>query len=291
MSAWRALVTGANGFVGSALLRAAAAAGIEATGVTRRDTDYSPRSIAALVDAARVDFVFHGAGSASVAASMQDPAADLASSVDLFGRVLEGVRLSARRPRVIFPSSAAVYGNAARQPIAEATPLAPISAYGFHKEVCERLAAEYAGCFGVPALVLRIFSLVGEGQRRLLAWELYRQYRESPEVVLAGTGSEERDYLHVDDCASLVWRGAAALQEPFVALNMASGTSVRVADLAKRMGRMLSADKPVRCLGQARAGDPVLWRADVTRLKALAPGLAALDFDARLREVLDAWSR
>jgi len=287
----RALVTGANGFVGSALLRAAAAAGIEATGVTRRDTDYSPRSIAALVDAARADFVFHGAGSASVAASMREPGADFASSVDLFGRVLEGIRLSARRPRVIFPSSAAVYGNAAEQPIVEASALAPISPYGFHKEICERLAAEYASCFGVPALVVRIFSLVGAGQRRLLAWELYRQYREAPEVVLAGTGSEERDYLHVDDCASLAWRCAAVIEEPFMALNMASGRSVRVMDLAKRIGRMLSNDKPVRCLGQARAGDPVLWRADVTRLKALAPELAALDFDARLREVLDAWSR
>jgi UDP-glucose 4-epimerase len=287
----RALVTGANGFVGSALLRAASAAGIEAKAVTRRETDYSPRSIASLVDASQADFVFHGAGSASVAASMQDPAADFASSVELFEQVLEGLRLSSRRPRIIYPSSAAVYGNAARQPIDEEADLTPISAYGFHKVMCERLAAEYAACFGVPSLVVRIFSLMGAGQRRLLAWELYRQFRDAPEVVLAGSGNEERDYLHVDDCASLVWRCATAVREPFAALNMASGTSVRVADLAKRMGTMLSADKPVRCLGQVRVGDPVLWRADVTRLRTLAPGLAALDFDARLREVLDAWSR
>src|SRR5258706_2499172 len=203
MSAARALVTGANGFVGSALLRAAPAAGIEARPITRRDTDYSPRSIAALVDEARADFVFHGAGSASVAASMQDPAADFASSVALFERVLEGVRLSGRRPRVIFPSSAAVYGDALQQPIGEEASLAPISAYGFHKVMCERLAAEYAACFGVPAVVLRIFSLFGSAQRRLLVWELFRQFRESPEVALAGTGDEERDYLHVDDCGAL----------------------------------------------------------------------------------------
>jgi UDP-glucose 4-epimerase len=287
----RALVTGANGFVGSALIRTAAAAGIDATGVTRRDTDYTPRSIASLVESARADFVFHGAGSASVAASMQDPAADFASSVDLFQCVLEGVRLSSRRPRVIFPSSAAVYGNAPRQPIDEETPLAPISAYGFHKAMCERLAAEYAACFGVPALIVRIFSLFGSGQRRLLVWELFRQYRESAEVALAGTGEEERDYLHVDDCAALVWRCAGSVRQEFAALNMASGTSVRVADLAKRMGGVLSSTKTVSCRRRRSAGDPVLWRADVARLRALVPGFAAPDFDARLREVLAAWSQ
>ncbi|HLX79296.1 MAG TPA: SDR family oxidoreductase [Burkholderiales bacterium] len=287
----RALVTGANGFVGSALLRAAAAAGIEATGITRRETDYTPRSIASLVEASRADFVFHGAGSASVAASMQDPAADFASSVDLFARVLEGVRLSSHRPRVIFPSSAAVYGNAPRQPIGEDTPPAPISAYGFHKEMCERLAAEYAACFSVPALAVRIFSLFGSGQRRLLVWELFRQYRESAEVALAGTGEEERDYLHVDDCAALVWRCAGSVQQEFAVLNMASGISVRVADLARRMGSVLSSAKTVSCRGRRSVGDPVLWRAEVTRLRTLVPGFAAPDLDARLREVLAAWSQ
>ncbi len=287
----RALVTGANGFVGSALVRAAKAAGIEATAVTRRDTDYTPVSIASLVDATRADFVFHGAGSASVAASMQDPATDFASSVVLFERVLEGVRLSSRRPRVIFPSSAAVYGNAMRQPIEEEAALAPISAYGFHKVMCERLAAEYAACFGIPALAVRIFSLFGSGQRRLLVWELFRQYRESAEVALAGTGDEERDYLHVDDCAAMVWRCALSVERDFIAINMASGKSIRVADLARHMGTALSSAKQVLCRGQRNAGDPVRWRADVTRLRTLAPGGAAPDLDMRLREVLAAWSR
>ena len=287
----KALITGANGFVGSALLRAAPAAGIEAVPLTRRDCDYSPRAIAARVDAAGADYLFHGAGSASVAASMQDPRADYGSSVDLFERVLEGVRLSSRRPRVLFPSSAAVYGNAQRQPISESEPLAPISAYGAHKEICERQAAEYAAFFGVRVLSLRIFSLAGAAQRRLLVWELYRQYRDAPEVVLAGTGEEERDYLHVDDCAALAWRCAAVVKEPFLALNMASGRSLRVAELARRMGEMLGSGKPLRCLGQARPGDPVRWRADVARLRGYASGLEALDFDARLRATLAEWSR
>ena len=73
MRASRALVTGANDFVGSALLRAAAMAGVEATGATRAETDYSPRSLAALVDASGADVVFHCAGGASVALGFEAP--------------------------------------------------------------------------------------------------------------------------------------------------------------------------------------------------------------------------
>jgi UDP-glucose 4-epimerase len=273
------------------MIRAAAAAGVEAVAVTRSDSDYSPGSIAAIVDRTDPDLVFHGAGTASVSGSIERPDTDLAGSVALLGKILEGIRLSSRRPRLIYPSSAAVYGNADRQPIQEDSALMPISPYGRNKVACESMASEYAGRHRIPVLLMRIFSLVGEGQRRLLVWELFRQYQDSSEIVLGGSGDEERDYLHVDDCAALAWRCALHSSSSVQIVNMASGNSIRVRDLAERIGTILGIRKPVRALGKRLSGDPCIWRADISRLRALAGSAAPQDLDSRLRQVLAAWSR
>lgn len=287
----RALVTGASGFVGAAMLRAAPRAGIEATGVTRGDSDYSSRAVAALVDASGADFVFHAAGAASVAGSMADPGADFAASVALLESVLEGLRESSRRPRLIYPSSAAVYGNPEILPVPENSPLAPISAYGYHKAMCELLVREYAQCFGIPGLIARPFSLFGESQKRLLVWEIFRQYHDASDVELFGTGDEERDYLHVDDFADLAWACALRAVRPCEVLNVASGTSIRVAELAARIGKVLGSSKRISCKGMRSPGDPAIWRADVGQLRALCADQHLPDFDCRLGQVLDAWSR
>jgi UDP-glucose 4-epimerase len=287
----RALVTGANGFVGSALMRAAAIAGFEAAAVTRRDTDYSPRSVAALMDSSRADVVFHSAGSASVAASIADPASDFASSVTLTEQLLEGIRLSGCRPRIAVISSAAVYGNPVSLPVGEDAPVAPISPYGHHKAMCEQLLREYAVSYGMPGLALRAFSLFGAGQARLLAWEIYRQTKDSASVVLRGTGDEERDYLHVDDFAALAWRCASAAREPMTVLNLASGSSIRARDLAQKIGAALGVASRLRCENRPSAGDPAIWRADIRRLRGLLGELRLPPFEERLRQVVDEWAQ
>lgn len=293
----RAIVTGADGFIGSALLRAAPAAGVSARGVARRaaagilDTDYTPGSLATIIDASGASMVVHAAGPASVAASMADPGADFSASVVLTAHVLEAARRSASRPRVLLVSSAAVYGNPATLPVAEHAPVAPISAYGFHKAACEQLVREYASCFEVDGAALRVFSVFGEAQRRLLVWELVQRHREAPQVELVGTGDEERDYLHVDDLAMLLWRCAKAGLGGGAVVNLASGTSIRVRELAERIGAALGSNKRIVCLGKRNPVDPVAWRADVSMLHGLIgdPGLPSLE--QRLQQVVEDWSR
>jgi len=126
------------------------------------------------------------------------------------------VRRSGRRPLVLFPSSAAVYGDLKETRADEETPLAPISPYGFHKAACELLGREYAECFGLRVVVCRLFSLFGPTQRRLLVWELYKQLSGPAQTVwLEGTGEEVRDYLHVEDAAAAFLHLAGALnREP-----------------------------------------------------------------------------
>lgn len=294
-----ALVTGASGFIGGAMARKLAERGFAVTGLVRRPldasggasriSDYSEESIRALVSELRPALLVHAAGTASVAASISDPATDFNGSVELFQRVLEGVRRSAARPRVAYVSSAAVYGNPEALPVPESARLSPISPYGHHKLMCETLAEEYAACFGVPALVLRAFSVFGAGQRRLLVWDLFRKFMEGSEVVVDGTGEESRDYLHVDDFAELSVAVLSAVRAPHDVLNVASGRSVKVRELAKRMGQLLASSKKIVFTGKQRPGDPREWRADASRCQALLGGEVPDAFDRRLGEVLNKW--
>ena len=295
----RALVTGANGFVGSALARAARAQGWSVTALVRRPVpglagvracDYSTSSLAEALKETKPEFIAHAAGSASVAGSLEDPAADFTSSVALTQRLLEAIRQSGVRAKLVFMSSAAVYGNPASLPIAETAPPAPISPYGFHKLACERLVEEYAACFGQAALCARAFSLLGEGQRRLLVWDIFRKASAGGPVVLAGTGDESRDYLHIDDFARLLWQAAAAQRGSFGILNIASGRAIRVREVAESVFTFTGTQGTPRFSGEARAGDPKEWRADTSRLGQLVGPAALPTFEQRLEQVVRAWS-
>lgn len=293
------LVTGASGFVGGAMCRELKKRGFSVTGVTRRSVaeagfpvrvlDYSVESIAHLVSEIRPSVLFHAVGTASVAGSISDPERDFASSVLVFQHVLEGVRRSGVPCRVVYPSSAAVYGNPETLPVPESAARRPISPYGHNKAICEILASAYGTCFGVPSLVLRIFSMFGPAQRHLLVWDLFRKFRDDAEILLDGTGDEARDFIHVDDFAAQAILAIERTSATHEVLNVGSGKSVTVRQVAQRIGALLESSKPVRFSGRQRPGDPLVWRADISAFEALSGAPVALDSEARIGEVLRQW--
>ena len=304
----RLLITGSAGFVGGSVGRHAAAAGHDVVGVARRSqpeagwvgqhvtADAATTDLAPVVAAADPDVVFHAAGSASVGNSVSAPLDDFRAAVVSWANLLDGIRRSGRRPLVVFPSSAAVYGNPTELPVVESAPVAPISPYGFHKAACELLAREYADCFGLRVLVVRVFSVFGPSQRRLLVWDLFRQAAAAePEMWLDGTGRESRDYLHVDDLCSLVLRLADGPGEAggVRTVNAGRGEETSVLALAEHV-RAATAGvdaKPIRCRGHARPGDPIRWRADVSLLGRLAPGWSPQPLADGIARCVAEWRR
>ena len=223
------------------------------------------------------DAIVHAAGTASVGASFATPLDDLRASLLSWANVLDSVRRSGAQPLLLFPSSGAVYGQLEQIPVREDASLQPISPYGFHKVACELLAREYASCFGQRILVCRLFSLFGEHQRRLLIWELFRQFAGREDVVwLQGTGDETRDYLYADDMVAAILllidsQIKDAAPGGFQAVNVTSGVETRVLDLAKQLGRLVAPQKEIRCRGVERSGDPQRWQADISALRSLIP--------------------
>ena len=191
---------------------------------------------------------------------------------------------------MLFPSSAAVYGNPDHIPVAEDAPLRPISPYGYHKSACEMLMKEYASVYGIPSIVMRLFSVFGPRQKRLLIWELFDQFRSHREVVLEGTGNEARDYIHVADLASLVEQLLLRVEEEFLVVNVATGRTTTVRELAYLMKKLLNSEKPVVFQGKVRPGDPLEWQADVSRYETLTKSAVNADFSSRLQECLRTWS-
>jgi UDP-glucose 4-epimerase len=261
----RALVTGGAGFIGSAIVRALRAAGHEVdVAGTSSQTDPLTARIAALDP---VDLIVHCAGGSSVRTSVEDPAADFAKTVPPFEALLERVRHAMPAARVVLLSSAAVYGNAAHVPTPESTTLAPVSPYGEHKQRCEQLCATYGRDFGVASTVVRLFSVYGAGLRKQLLWDACRKARAG-DVTFAGTGDEERDWLHVDDAAALVLAATPHATALAPVLNGGSGVGVRVREVVGQICAALGAPAP-QFTGSARAGDPSRYVADISRARAL----------------------
>ena len=287
----RALVTGSEGFLGRHLVAALIAAGWQTYGLDRQPV-VSPQALAAyhplslpspaidgVIEAAQPDAIIHAAGPALVGDSLTEPAADFQGSVGTLFSVLDAARRLAPRCRVLFLSSAAVYGQPAGLPVNESTPHRPLSPYGYHKSLCEQLLGEYHAVYALPTAALRLFSAYGPGLRRQVMWDICRKALASEEIELFGTGDETRDFVHAADAARAAVRTLERAPFEAEAYNVASGEATRISDLARLIIAALGRGTRLRFTGQARPGDPQRWQADLARIRALgyAPSIPLAD--------------
>ncbi len=275
------LVTGANGFLGRHVSRSAAEIGHHVIGMGHGDwTEKTWRrwglsvwheldvTLASLVaHAGTPEVVIHCAGSSSVGFSLENPAQDFERTVVTTLDVLEYLRTSSPGTALVYPSSAAVYGRAAALPISEETPLAPISPYGVHKMIAERLCESYGRTFGTRAAIVRIFSAYGVELRKQLLWDACRKAVDG-DVRFAGNGQETRDWVNAEDVARLllIAGGHAGPETPIV--NCASGTEVPVRSILEVLFRALGVTDDPEFNGEVRSGDPERYAGDPSRAAA-----------------------
>lgn len=301
------LVTGASGFVGRHLLRAlraafpatrlvaaqhgAAAEGWDAT------IAFPLEDAAALRDALaalRPDALVHLAARASVALSFDDPLP--VWEVNLGGtlRLAEAVRRAAPACRVLFASTAEVYGLSfqAGVPLDEGAALAPANPYAASKAAAD-LALGEAALRGLGVVRLRPFNHAGPGQSPAFALPAFARQVARIEaglqapVVETGALDRWRDMLDVRDvCAGY----ALALARfdtlaPGAALNLATGAPVRVGDLLEALGARAGCGFAVRESPALRRPTDVLRASGVAAAARRALGWAPRH---ALEETIDA---
>jgi UDP-glucose-4-epimerase GalE len=233
--------------------------------------------------------VIHFAGLIEVGRSVQQP--DLFWDVNVAGTVslLQAMREHGVE-RLVFSSSAAVYGQGGRGPletIPEAAPKAPASPYGDTKLACEWMIEAQCRAYGLTAVALRYFNAAGADPSGLIGEAHEPETHLIPLAMAAGLGDGKpltvfgddfdtpdgtclRDYIHVADLAAA---HVAALEVDlppgaFEAVNVGTGQGASVKEVVEAVARALG--KPVpHSVGGRRAGDPPSLVADPSRAKQL----------------------
>lgn len=229
-----------------------------------------------------IDAVVHMAAFSLVGESVEDPGKYYRNNVAAGIELLEAMRAGGVG-RLVFSSSAAVYGEPRKQPIEETDPTAPTNPYGETKLVFERALGCYERAFGLRWGSLRYFNAAGASARcgevhdpetHLVPILLDVARARRPEVTVFGDdydtpdGTCVRDYVHVIDLARAHVLALGVLDERCAVYNVGcggQGYSVRqVLDVAREI---TGCDIPFR-VGPRRAGDPAVLVASSGRIRA-----------------------
>lgn len=259
-------ITGAGGFIGSALRAYHQSLGHEVHAISR--SLITEPGCYGFFQALQPDILIHAAGRSSVPDSVNDPAADFKSGPPVVFQLLDTLRQHSPKTTFIFLSSAALYGNPARLPIREDDKISPISPYGFHKYQSELIVEEFAKLYNMSTASARIFSAYGAGIRKQLLWDICCKAASNEEIPLLGTGNEARDFIHVQDiCRALqvVWEQQSNLTgQP---INVCSGNFTFISEIASMIALCFPHKPKIRFTGSSLPGAPARWQGDCTWLR------------------------
>jgi UDP-glucose 4-epimerase len=181
------------------------------------------------------EVVFHLAAQVSVPLSLEQPVETL--EVNLYGTqlLLEAARQAGVR-RLVFASSAAVYGDAPRLPKRETMAPRPISPYAWSKWYGELLCRDYWRVYGMPTVSLRFFNVYGPCQNPcspyaavIPRWITAALTHRQP--IVYGDGKQTRDFVYIDDLLQGLWLAAEHPQAVGRVFNLASGRGYTLLEL------------------------------------------------------------
>lgn len=212
------------------------------------------------------DVCINCAGAANVGDSLVNPLRDYTLNTYNVFKLLDAIRIYQPECKFINLSSAAVYGNPAHLPIGELSPAAPVSPYGVHKLQAEMIAQEFHTYYNIPTCSLRIFSAYGPGLKKQLFWDIYKKASAYEVIELFGTGKESRDFIYIEDLVQAIHcclQRASCCGE---VINIANGEEVSVEQAVTSFLAFFPGRKEVYFSKNSKQGDPLYWRADVTKL-------------------------
>ncbi|MFC7075577.1 NAD-dependent epimerase/dehydratase family protein [Haloarcula halophila] len=214
-----------------------------------------------------VDLVFHEAAVVSVAQSVEDPETSHATNVDATLSILEAARRA--DARVVFASSAAIYGAPESIPIAEDDRKEPSSPYGLEKLSGDHYCRLYHDLYGLETVPLRYFNVYGPGQTggdyAGVINVFTDQARDGGPLTVDGDGEQYRDFVHIDD---IVQANVLAATTDAVgrAYNVGTGQRTTIRELAEAIRDRIDPDADI-VHTDPRPGDIRESRPDISRAR------------------------
>ncbi|MEV6556757.1 NAD-dependent epimerase/dehydratase family protein [Nocardia sp. NPDC051756] len=297
----RVLVTGANGYLGGAVVEALRADGHDVVGLVHRARTRVPHGVpvraADLLDTEAlsaalqgVDAVCHLAGLTRVRESFGDPLrffeVNVGGTVSLLRAMGE-----AGVGKVVFASTASIYGTPERQPMGEELSDRPPHPYAVSKQAAESAIAAQAATGRLAAVVLRLFNIAGGADpdpTRIVPRILAVAAGDSPCLAINGDGTAVRDYVHIGDAAKAFVAALAHLPGlgECVRYNIGSGNGTSVNELIAEASRLTGRAIAVEHL-PAVAEPPLLVSDSGLAHRELRWGTVSSDITTILR---DGWA-
>ena len=287
----RAFVTGGAGFIGSHVVDRLAQVGANvtifdnfSTGQERFISHHAGNSKVRIVradvlDSERLnremtgcDFVFHLQANADVRGGIQRTRVDLEQNTIATWNILEAMRLNEIR-RIVFASSATVYGEPDVFPTPENYASLQTSLYGASKLAGEAMVQAYSEYFGITSYIFRFVSWIGERYSHGVIFDFIRKLRDSTQTLeVLGDGKQRKSYLDVIDGVNGIFFAVEHAKELKNVFNLGHDEFMNVLDLADIIVEELGLNG-VRYLttGGERGwiGDSPFVHLDTTKLKAL----------------------
>lgn len=255
----RILVTGGAGFIGGYLCR-------ELSKFTNNLTVYDdlssgkvenvkhlPRvhfekanilNLKKLYSQEKSDLIYHLAAQVVVPYSMENPIEDFKTNARGTLNVLEKARKD--DAKLIFTSSAAIYGNATKLPTPEDYGFSPASCYGLSKVVGEQYCNMYSKQYGLDITILRFANVYGLKGHGVIPDFLDKISMNPEKLEIIGTGLQCRDFIHVSDAVEALTLVAASENTIGKTYNIGFGKTTKIIDLAKMILKILGlSDKTV----------------------------------------------
>jgi nucleoside-diphosphate-sugar epimerase len=296
----RILVTGGAGFIGFHLTKKLLELGADVTiydnmsNAKMENVTDNPKAtfvkadvldLKQLLNLPKFDLIYHLAAQVVVPYSMENPTEDFDNNARGTLNVLEKARKD--KTRLIFASSAAVYGNPDEFPTSESYGFHPISCYGLSKVVGEQYCQMYRQQYGVDVTIARFSNVYGSRCHGVIHDFLDKLQADPQKLTIIGTGQQSRDLINVADIVdALVFiTDEKTIGETY---NLGFGETTKIIDLAKMMLKILNlTDKTVITpTGSSWQGDVYTIWFDVTKAKTELGWAPKIQLEDQLRMLI-----
>jgi UDP-glucose 4-epimerase len=310
MKSTRILVTGAAGFIGSHTTDRLLAMNCEVVGVDDLSTGHlsnlrnasgqsgfrfvradltGPNCLDRIVESHRPDAIVHLAGLVSVVRAQDNPELNYRLNLHATHLVAEAARRH-KVGRIVFASSAAVYGDHPELPLHEAVLPRPISLYGMAKRASEELLLGYGAAFGIETVCLRYFNVFGPRQDPKSPYSgvisiFSDRFANGEPVTIFGDGRQTRDFVAVSDIAKANALAATRPGLTPMVCNVCTGRPRHLLSLLD-VFRAEYPESPAAHFAPARDGEIKHSLGSPDRAAKMLGFRATADADAALRELM-----
>jgi nucleoside-diphosphate-sugar epimerase len=259
-----AVVTGASGYIGSILVDALLKHSCKVVQVSRSNLDSSGQTKTIQADVCnedtwanivqQADIIYHLAGNTSVYQAAKDPAENLRSTLLPLNHLTKVAKVMQRKPRVVFASTATVYGLTPRLPVSETVLPKPTTIYDLHKLFAEQQIDLATQQGTIESVSLRLANVYGPSKSgssandRGVLNKVAANALQGKDLMVYGGGNYLRDYVYITDVVNALLIAGAAQGISGEVFNVASGVGNTVKSAFKLVASQaeLITGKPIK---------------------------------------------